>query len=116
MSIPVVEFNFVNKSYDKNDSEILLFQKNASADANEIIAWKVIKNCKPGDHHAFKYSFDLAISVGDAYDDYSPRQAAAPGEAFRMTHIDSGNELLADGASKDKNAIEVKNDRPDRSG
>ena len=78
-----IQLNFINKSNDQNNSEIVLFQKNMATSFDEIaIAWKVIKNCGQGDYHPFTYSSVLQVAMSDSYGNYTPHLSAMPGQAF----------------------------------
>jgi hypothetical protein len=51
-----IHLNFINDSNDMNNSEIVVFQKNAATDFDELaVAWLVIKYCGQGDNHPFVY-------------------------------------------------------------
>ena len=51
-----IKLNFINRSNDQNNSQVVIFQKNVAADLDELaVAWKVIDNCGQGDNHPFNY-------------------------------------------------------------
>jgi len=51
-----IKLNFVNRSNDTNDSQILIFQKNIAASADETaVAWTVIANCGRGWSHPLRF-------------------------------------------------------------
>lgn len=61
-----ININFINKSSDTNNSNIVIFQKPTTPDYGlQTIAWMVIKNTGKGQHHPFPYSFDYYISAGN---------------------------------------------------
>ena len=105
-----VQLNFVNKSNDQNNSEIVIFQKNVAADFDEIaIAWKVIKNCGQGDYHPFTYSSLYQVAMSDSYGNYTPKLSAMPGQAFEMVLAPSGDLIQYSGPATAANQIVLKN-------
>ncbi len=105
-----VQLNFVNKSNDQNNSEIVIFQKNVAADFDEIaIAWKVIKNCGQGDYHPFTYSSLYQVAMSDSYGNYTPKLSAMPGQAFEMVLAPSGDLIQYSGSAASPKSIELKN-------
>lgn len=107
----VIKLNFINKSNDKNNSSIVIFQKPTNPDWNmETIAWKVIKNCGQGNNHPFEYDFNLQISAGDSYGNFTPKFNADPGDSLDMVRNDSGDVLqLNNGGSTTSTEIQVNN-------
>ena len=58
-----IKINFINKSNDMHNSNVVIFQKNVAEKFDEIaVAWKVIKNCGRGWQHSFQYPLEYAIS------------------------------------------------------
>lgn len=106
-----IKLNLINRSNDANNSQIVIFQKNAAADEREpAVAWQVIQNLGPGENHPFKYSIDTAISVGDSWGNYSPRLAAQNGQLFSMARTSSGDTLSLHGPATSPDEIECRND------
>jgi len=106
-----IKLNLINRSNDANNSQIVIFQKNAAAGADELpIAWQVIQNLGPGENHPFKYSMQTAISVGDGWGNYSPQLAAENGQLFSMAHTASGDTLSLHGRATSINEIQCRND------
>jgi hypothetical protein len=49
-----IRLNFINRSNDANNSQIVIFQQDPASDsASPPAPWKVIRNCAPGDSHPF---------------------------------------------------------------
>ena len=95
-----IKLNFVNRSADTNNSSIVVFQKNMAEDFDEtIIAWKVIKNCQPGDNHPFEYSFQTEVSAMDSYGNYTPKLEAYNGQRVEVRDDKSGSVLKAESQS-----------------
>lgn len=89
-----IKLNFINKSNDKNNSQIVIFQKNTNTDFDELaVAWKVIQNCGLNDNHPFVFPMEMMVSATDSYGNYTPLQNAENGQLFTMNHTDSGDEL-----------------------
>ncbi|WP_339606763.1 hypothetical protein [uncultured Roseivirga sp.] len=105
-----IQLNFINKSNDQNNSEIVIFQKNMATSFDEIaIAWKVIKNCGQGDYHPFTYSSVLQVAMSDSYGNYTPHLSAMPGQAFEMVLAPSGDLIQYSGPAASSKSIELKN-------
>lgn len=89
-----IKLNFVNRSNDTNNSQIVIFQQNVADDFGELaVAWKVIQNCGQGDNHPFNYPMEVSVSASDAWGNYTPLQLAPEGSAFQMVYTDSGDVL-----------------------
>ena len=102
---------FINKSNDRNNSDVVIFQKPTNPDYNmETIAWKVIKNCGTGDYHPFEYDFNLQINAADSWGNYTQFFDAEPGDLLKMIIDDSGDVLeLNKGKSTNPDEIQVVN-------
>ncbi len=60
----VVKLNFVNRSNDQNNTEIVIFQKNNAEGFNvSAVAWKVIKGCEPGSNLLFDFPLDSTLQA-----------------------------------------------------
>ncbi|BAV05634.1 hypothetical protein SAMN05421788_108221 [Filimonas lacunae] len=89
-----IQLTFVNDSNDKNNSQIVIFQQNQSANTDApSVAWKVIKNCGQGFSHPFVYPAASQIAATDSYGNISPRLAAASGSEFQFVLDDSGHAI-----------------------
>ncbi len=89
-----VKLNFINKSKDTNNSDVFIFQKDVAPDSEEIvIAWKVIRNCGPGESHPFVFPWPLSVAAMDRDGNYTPTLEAKAGYEFQMVRDASGNML-----------------------
>jgi hypothetical protein len=89
-----IKLNFINKSNDKNNSQIVIFQKNTNTDFDELaVAWKVIQNCGQESNHPFVFPMSMSVSASDSYGNYTPQQNAENGQLFTMSLKTSGDEL-----------------------
>lgn len=108
-----IQLNFINRSNDANNSNVVIFQKNVATDFDELhIAWKVIRNCGQGDNHPFAYPMAMTVSSSDSYGNFMPQQDATNGQVFQVTRAPSGDVLQLTsqpGASKE---VQVRNDLP----
>ena len=105
-----IKLNFINKSNDVNDSDVVIFQKNVSTDFEELaVAWTVISNCSPGWNHPFNYPLQSTIAASDSWGNYSPQLTATPGQQFSVTKGPSGDELKLSGNASSPGEIEMLN-------
>lgn len=105
--------NFVNRSDDGQDKEILLFQKNVTTDMQELaIAWKVIRYCGRECYHPFVFPLKFEVSLGDDYGNFSPRLPADDGQLFAVLPTPSGRRIRCVGQSTTTREIEVLNQLP----
>lgn len=106
-----IKLNFINRSNDSNNSEIVIFQKNVSENADELaIAWKVIQNCGQGSHHPFNFPLQVEVSASDSWGNFTPQLPADEGQAFEMVKNKSGDVLqIAATPASSENEIEVRN-------
>lgn len=89
-----VQLDFYNRSNDKNNSKIVIFQKNVNPDFKELaVAWTVIENCGYGDHHPFYLPFGLSIDAKDSWGNYSKKLEAENGTLYELALDGSGNVL-----------------------
>ncbi|CAN7319371.1 hypothetical protein ACOCG7_20150 [Paraburkholderia sp. DD10] len=80
-----IQLRFINRSNDRGNSEVVLFQRNVVPDFDELaIAWKVIRFCGRDCIHPFVYSTAIEIALGDEHGNYSPRATAQDGERFMV--------------------------------
>ncbi len=106
-----IKLNFINRSNDINNSEIVIFQKNVAEDFDEIaIAWRVIQNCGRNDNHPFNYPLNFKVCASDSYGNYTPKLTAYDGQAYEMVKDSSGDVLqLAQTPAVSPEEVEVKN-------
>jgi len=111
MATENISLNFVNRSNDANNSDIVIFQQNVAEDFGELaIAWQVIKNCGRGDNHPFSFPLAFQVAAEDSYGNYTPPMTAAAGDAYEMVRDNSGDilRLAATGAVSPQH-VEVRN-------
>jgi hypothetical protein len=106
-----IKLNFVNESNDKNNSDIVIFQKNVATNFDELsIAWKVIKNSGKGDHHPFNYSSNMEVSASDSEGNFTPQFATTKGQRWEMKLASSGSVLrLSSTPATSPDEVEVAN-------
>lgn len=106
----VIKLNLVNESNDRNNSQIVIFQKNVATTFDELaVAWKVVQNLGSGNHHPFTYSYDLTVAASDSWGNYTPELAASPGMQFSMRKDLSGDVLGISGPSTSPEEVQVLN-------
>ena len=105
-----IKLNFINDSNDVNNSEIVIFAKNAATDIQETaVAWLVIQNCGQGDNHPFVYPMATQVGASDSWGNYTPLLDAADGQQFSMVLDASGDVLKYSGQAASSTEIEVRN-------
>lgn len=106
-----VRLNFINRSNEANNSEIVIYQKNMAEGINSMpVAWKVIRNCGRLDNHPFTFSTNYQVSAGDSFGNYTPLLMANTGMAFEMIKDNSGDVLQQSSSpTSNPNTIEIKN-------
>jgi len=106
-----IKLNFINRSNDANNSQVVIFQKNVSGIADDTaVAWKVIKNCGTGDNHPFQFPFEFMINASDSWGNYTPQLPAPGGSAFEMILNPSGDILRQSSTPAEApNSVEVRN-------
>ena len=107
----VINLNFINQSNDANNSQVIIFQKNASGPPvnDSVVAWKVITNCNPGWNHPFKFTAQIYVAAGDDWGNFSPQLPANNGDTFSVVNQTSGGALTYSGQGADTQGIEVLN-------
>ena len=109
-----IRLNFINKSNDVNNSDVVVFQKNAATKAAKIaVAWQVIRNCGQGDNHPFTYPMAFAVGASDSWGNYTPQLAAQNGQLFAMGRTTSGDSLSYYGPATSPVEVQVVNHLPD---
>jgi hypothetical protein len=106
-----IHLNFINQSNDRNNSDIVIFQKNVAVSFEEIaVAWTVIQNCGQGWNHPFVYPSTMTVAASDSYGNFSPQLTASFGQQFSVVEQTSGDTLiLNDQSSASVNEIELLN-------
>ncbi len=105
-----IRLNFINDSNDQNNSEVVIFQKNAATEYDELaVAWTVIKNCGQGDNHPFVYPMAMQVGASDSYGNYTPLQDAQYGQSFQMVRTPSGDQLVPNGSGTSAREVQVLN-------
>lgn len=108
-----IQLNFINRSNDANNSEVVIFQKNAASSFDELaVAWQVIKYCGQGDNHPFKWPLASTVAASDSWGNYTPQMAAEPGQMFKMVLTPSGDQLQVAGPASNAQEIQITNDLP----
>lgn len=102
--------NFINRSKDANDSQILLFQKNEAKPDAPVVSWRVIADCKPGHSTSFKFSRDLTIAASDSHGTFTEQQPAVNGQRFTLTKDEKGIQTLTADTTGHPRSISFVND------
>lgn len=106
-----IKLNFIDRSNDHNNSEIVFFQKNIATDFDMLhVAWKVIRNCGQSCNHPFIYPMEMEVSARDSWGNYTPRLPAYNGQLFNVSACPSGNELKYKGPGTSTKEVQVQND------
>jgi hypothetical protein len=106
----IVKLKLINASNDVNNSEIVIFQKNAATSFDEIaIAWKVVENLGSGNYHPFTFTYDLEVSASDSYGNFTPNVDASPGDLFTMSKDKSGDVLGRAGSATASDEVQLLN-------
>lgn len=110
-----IRLNFINRSNDPNNSDVVIFQKNAAPDdAETAIAWHVIHGCSRGNNHPFVFTPVLHVSARDAFGNHTPQIATLTGgQSFAAIVTPSGNRLARLEEGAELADIEVLNALPD---
>ena len=103
--------NFINRSNDANNSQIVIFQKNVAASFDEMaVAWKVIQNCGFSDNHPFAYPMETEVCAADSWGNYTPRLDATNNQLFSMSNSLSGATLNYVGPATSPYEVQVRNE------
>jgi len=107
------QLTFINRSDDRADSEVVLFQKNTVPTMDElVVAWKVIRYCGRDCYHPFVYTAAFQVSVSDGDGNYSPRVTARDGQLLAVTPTPSGRRLAIQGPAPSLLEVQVANELP----
>ena len=87
-----IKFRLVNQSLNIHNDDAVIFLLTDKKDKakDEILAWKVIKNCRYNQYHPFNYSKTTFVSFSDEYGNESALIAAQAGERFEVIMSPSG--------------------------
>lgn len=107
----VIKLNFIDRSNDCNNSDIVFYQKNVATEYDSLaVAWKVIRNCGVGCNHPFTYPMTMEVSTSDSWGNYTPRLTATNGNLYHVTQAPSGSELSYKGPGTSTKEVQVQND------
>jgi hypothetical protein len=105
-----IKLNFINRSDDKNNSQVVIFGTNVATASDELpVAWQVIQRCGQGDNHPLVYPVTMTVSAGDSYGNFTPQLPAEGGQLFAMTSTPSGDQLIRVGDSSSPEVVEILN-------
>jgi len=111
--MPDIKLNFINKSNDQNNSEILIFQKNVTTGASEIaVAWQVLKNLGQNWHHVVNYPSAVSVAAADEEGNASDLHAAENGQTWSVIQTSSGHQVKYNGPAESPQCVEINNDLP----
>ncbi|MDJ0835823.1 MAG: hypothetical protein QNK37_04855 [Acidobacteriota bacterium] len=106
-----IKLNYIDRSDDASNSDIVIFQKDASPDFESLaVAWKVIRYCGRGNSHPFVYPQTSQVTARDSWGNFLPKISAEPGQLFHVRLNPSGNELIYKGPATSKDEIQIQND------
>ncbi|MCH9639613.1 MAG: hypothetical protein K0U40_08980 [Betaproteobacteria bacterium] len=89
-----IQLNLINQAGDVNNSDYVIFQKNAATDVNvQSVAWIVVKNLGHSDNHPFIYPMEFFVSSKDSDGNYMPQIAAQNGDTYEVAMARSGHVL-----------------------
>lgn len=106
-----IEITFINQSYDENNSNVVIFQKNVATSFEEIaVAWRVIENCGRNWTHKFKYPMNFTVGAQDSWGNVSNLQLAENGQKWDVVRSTSGDVLVLDSyPASSMTEVEIKN-------
>jgi hypothetical protein len=105
-----IRLNLINRSNDRNNSSIVIFQKNEATSFGELaVAWQVVNNLGQGWNHPFVYPMEMSVSASDSWGNYSPQKSAVNGQQFQVVRDPSGDILKYASQSSSQNEVEVLN-------
>ncbi len=108
-----IQLNFINQSNDANNSQVVIFQKNAATGFDEPpVAWHVIENCGQGDSHPFIFPMDMQVAASDSYGNFTPQLNAQGGQLFQVSLTNSGDCLVPAGNATSAREVQVLNALP----
>jgi len=104
-----VKLNFINRSFDTNNANVVIFQRNGFTNYNFALAWKVITNCPRGWNHPFIYDAQIIVSVEDSFGNLADRVPATIGQRYSF---DQDGRMSLSQLIYDIDCFEVKNCLP----
>jgi hypothetical protein len=106
-----IKLNFINRSNDANNSQIVIFQKNIASNFDELsVAWHLIENCGVYDNHPFTFPMATAIGASDSWGNHTPQIAADNGNLYNIALTGSGDTLQLVGPGTSSKEVQVRND------
>lgn len=106
-----IKLNFINRSNDANNSQVVLFQKNVATNFDELsVAWHVIENCGIDDNHPFVFPMTMEVSASDSWGNHMPKITAENGNMYHVEYDHSGDRLTKVGAGSSSKEVQVRND------
>ncbi len=106
-----IKLNFINRSNDANNSQIVIFQKNVGTNFDELaVAWQVIENCGIYDNHPFVFPMAMSIGASDSWGNHTPQIGADNGNMYHVELSNSGNTLSRQGTDGSSKEVQVRND------
>lgn len=110
MATNSIALRLINNSDDRNNSSVLVFQKNVATNFEEIaVAWQVIKNLGTGWIHPFQYDLDLGVSASDSWGNFVPQMDSADGQLWTVSKDGSGDQLRPTGPANSASEVQVLN-------
>jgi len=95
MSTTPIQLNFINRTNDQTNHDVVIFQKNTVTSISEApIAWTVIENGPQDCQYSFTYTQQLTVAVIDADRKTIARTVAEEGQRFDVTNSIAG-EVMA---------------------
>lgn len=95
-----IKLRLVNQSFDRNNSRILIFQRNVQPNYQEVpVAWKVIENLGQDWTHPFDYPAQLQVSTSDCNGNRSGLMESDQAMRWGVFRTESGNQLQYVGPS-----------------
>jgi hypothetical protein len=109
--MPDIQITFRNLSNDRQNRNVLIFQKNTIPNYSELdIAWRVIQNCPVGGYHPFVYPMLFQVSAEDSYGNFTARLDASNGQRFQMSNDGTtGDAVSLMGPATDPNEVQIAN-------
>lgn len=106
-----IEITFINQSNDENNSDVVIFAKNAATNFEEVaVAWTVIQNCGRNWSHKFKYPMDFYVGAQDSWGNVSDLKLGSYGQKWDLIRSTSGDALTLDSdPASSPEEVEIKN-------
>jgi hypothetical protein len=102
-----IKLNLINRSADVNNSDYVIFQKNAATDVNvKSVAWIVVENLGNSDNHPFIYPMEFSVCAKDANGNYMPQIPAVNDSTYEVIKSVSGH-VLQTSSTPAANSTEV---------